>query len=215
MQKQTNTVSAGLAFMRAAAAAMPKSLGDREYGVAMGNAMSLAVRNRFAFDRSDAEALDKLRFEGAVVFRPLDYYLGACRFGGTYARMWESHHGQKAWMADRAVFPAYIGGTADRRPYMAENNRIAVRAGALLPGSDDPNLATFEGLQVWWCTSISDDTITLCRYAVNEQGRKYHGAYAPLNQQGKPARIRKLSRAEWGQWNQQANEQHTAAALAA
>ncbi|MEX3983653.1 hypothetical protein AB4Y45_32245 [Paraburkholderia sp. EG287A] len=210
MKKQANSISAGLAFMQAAAAAMPKSLGDREYGAAMGNVMSLAVRNRFAFDRNDAEALDKLRFEGAVVFRPLDYYLGACRFGGTYARMWELHHGQKPWMADRAVFPAYIGGYDDRQPFTVEDNRIAVRAGALLPGSDDPDLATFEGLQVWFCTSMTDDTITLCRYAVTDEVRKYHGRNAPLSQQGKPARIRKLSRAEWQQWNQQANELRSA-----
>lgn len=205
-----DTVSAGLAFMRAAKAAMPKSLGDREYVAAMSEAMSLAVRNRFAFDRADADALNRLRFEGASVFRPLDYYLLACRAGGTYARMLEAHLSVKPWMADRAVFPPYIGGVDDRQPVILEDNRVAVRAGALLPGTDDPDLATFEGFQVWWCTSKVDGTITLCRYKDTGEGRKYHGRLAPLHPQGRPARVRKLSRAEWEQWNKQAAALRTA-----
>lgn len=211
MKKQANSISAGLAFMQAAVQAMPRSLGDRERIAAMDAAMTLAVRNRFAFDKEDAKQLENMGIRRCVgVFRALDFYLLACRFGGTYARMWEAHHDTKPWMADRAVFPAYIGGVDDRQPVITENNRITVRAGALLPGLDDPDLATFEGSQVWWCTSMTDDTITLCRYKVADDSLKHYGiVYAPLHHQGKPTRVRKLTRTEWEAWNKQAAEQRT------
>lgn len=211
MKKQVHSISAGLAFMRAAVHAMPRSLGDRERVAAMDAAMTLAVKNRFAFDKEDAEQLENMGIHRCVgVFRALDFYLLACRFGGTYPRMWEAHHGQKPWMADRAVFPAFIGGADIRQPVIIENNRIAVGAGALLPGMDDPDLATYEKNQVWWCTSMTEDSITVCRYKVTDASRKYHGlGYAPLHHEGKPTRVRKLTRTQWEDWNKQAAEQRT------
>jgi hypothetical protein len=210
MQKQVKTISAGLMYMQAAVAAMPKTLGDRELVVAMHDALALAVRNRFAFNRDEAPTLDRQRIEGSgAVFRPLDvsYYLLACRYGGTFARMWEAHHDYKPWVADIAIFQKHHGGFREERTI--ENNRVAEGAGALLPGTDDPDLATINGLQAWWVTSQTKDTITLCRYRVSLDCIRYHGADAPFVPQGRPARVRKLTREQWVEWNRMAAVQRT------
>nr|WP_234480440.1 hypothetical protein [Paraburkholderia aspalathi] len=206
MQHKEKTISAGLAFLQAAALAIPRTMGDRDRIEAMSEAMQLAVKNRFSFDKSETQQLLRLGIETSVgVFRPMDYYLLACASGGTYARMWEAHHNQKAWVAARALFPEYLNGTRQRT--FLDNNRIAPRVAVLLPATfapEEPELASFEGSQVWWVTSQTDDVITLCRYRVTKEAKARGEYYAPFVQTGAPARRRKLSREEWATWNDKA-----------
>lgn len=208
MNHEAKSVSTGLAFIQAAAAAMPRTLGDRERIAAMEEAMRLAVRNRFAFDKDDAEALNRFRISRCVgKFRPLNYYGMACFHGGTYARMWETHHKQKPWVAAVAVFAGYLWTSSDRRAEVRPKNRVAAGVAVLMPASFAPYEAllarTDEGHQVWWCTSMDADTITLCRYEWpnHREGREDLVRYPYYHSGLKPARIRKLSREEWEQWN--------------
>jgi hypothetical protein len=198
------TISAGLAFMQAAAAAMPKTLGDRERIAAMSEAMRLAVRNRFAFAKQDVDALRRLGIETCVgVFRPLDYYQEACSAGGTYAKMWEAHHGQKPWLALKAIVPRYLQRDYGRTE-IQENNRVAIGLGVLMPQSfDEPDKFTlpFQGLQVWWVTSMTDETITVCRYRVTPKELEDRHYETPFLRTGHPFRIRKLSRDQWKELN--------------
>jgi len=204
--------SAGLAFMQAAAEAMPKTLGDRERIAAMSEAMRLAVHNRFAFAKQDADELRRLGIRTCVgVFRPLDYYLGACVHGGTYARMWEAHHNQKPWIALTAIAPDHI-----RRDYeLLPNNRVTTQMGVLLPQSfDDHDEGTLpvEGKQVWWVTSQDNDHITVCRYRVTDIDVAHVGRRAlPFQHRGKPFRIRKLTREQWAELNAEPVEEKQAA----
>ncbi|WP_241244696.1 hypothetical protein [Burkholderia ambifaria] len=207
MKHEANSVSAGLAFIQAAAAAMPRTLGDRERIAAMDEAMQIAVRNRFAFDKDEAEALNRYRISTCVgKFRPLDFYGMACYHGGTYARMWETHHKQKPWVAAVAVFAGHWTSFAPREE-VRPKNRVATSVAVLLPASFSPYEAllarTDDGHQVWWCTSMDADTITLCRYEWPNcgEGREDLMRYPYYHSGQKPARIRKLSREEWEQWN--------------
>lgn len=208
MKHEVNTVSAGLAFIQAAAAAMPRTLGDRERIAAMEEAMGIAVRNRFAFGKDEAEALDRFRISTCVgKFKPLSYYGMACYYGGTYARMWEAHHQQKPWVAAVAVFAGYQWTSFGRGEEVRPKNRVAPSVAVLLPASFAPYEAllarTDEGHQVWWCTSMDAETITLCRYEwpSYEEGREELLRYPYYHSGQKPSRIRKLARAEWEQWN--------------
>lgn len=207
MEHEAKSVSAGLAFIQAAAAAMPRTLGDRERIAAMEEAMRLAVRNRFAFDKDDAEALNRFRITTCVgKFRPMAYYGMACYHGGTYARMWETQHQQKPWVAAVAVFAGSWTNFAAREE-VRQKQRVAESVAVLLPASFSRYEAllarTDEGHQVWWCTSMNADTITLCRYEwpAHQEGREDLVRYPFYHSGQKPARIRKLTREEWAQWN--------------
>ncbi|KVP16883.1 hypothetical protein [Burkholderia ubonensis] len=206
-------ISAGLAFMQAAAAAMPKTLGDRERIAAFSGAMTLAVRNRFAFAKDDAKELLRMGIETCVgVFRPLDYYLGACVHGGTYARMWEAHHGQKPWVARKAIAPRYA--FDHYRTTILDDNRVATGMGVLLPQSfDAPDSFTLpvQGLQVWWVTSQTDEIITVCRYRLNPSELEKRHADTPFQRTGHPFRIRKLTREQWKELNAEPVEEQQAA----
>jgi len=203
MKKNPNAISVGLAFLQAAVGAIPKTMGDRERINLLDGAMSLAVRGRFAFDRDDAAELQRFDIHTCVgVFRTLDWYLLACQAGGTYPRMWEAHHKQRPWVAARAAF-------VDRtsygpRPEFKEDNRVAPGAALLMPpsfGNPCHALASHEGLQVWWCTSMTDETVTLCRYLVPATLDQRLSTYGGFERSGSPARVRKLTREEWTTWN--------------
>jgi hypothetical protein len=204
MQTKVKTISAGLAFLQAAAAAIPRTLGDRARIAAMSESMHIAVKSRFAFDKDDVPALQRLGIQTCVgVFRPMDYYLLACAAGGTYARMWEAHRKQKPWIASKAVFPNYVLERQAGRTTL-ENNRVTAFVAVLLPSTFSPeeeDLASFERSQVWWCTSHDNDSITLCRYRVTELAKERGAYHEPFSRCGSPARIRKLSREEWATWN--------------
>lgn len=194
MQNDKDQPSAGLAFMRAAKVAMPKTLGDRERIAAMSAAMSLAVQNRFAFKPEDAAELRRMGIETTVgVFRPLDgYYYLACRVGGTYAKMWETFHKQKPWKAAAAVFTDYRNSCSLE---LLEDNRVTTNTAILMPegfAPVEPELASHQGMQVWWVTDVTDSTINVCRYK-NSGGHK--GQFQRPG--GAPARRRQLSREDW------------------
>ncbi|WP_148211110.1 hypothetical protein [Methylibium petroleiphilum] len=187
--------SAGLAFLTAARDGMPSTLGDRVRIQAMGEAMHLAVRCKFRFDKDDAGALKPFGIRTSVgVFRPMDenYYSAACVHGGTYARMWEAWADMKPWIAPRAI----AGGYGSTRGDDLGENRVAPGVGVLLPLTEadagaDAGLSQTRDAQVWWCTSIEKNEIVLCRYRFPE-GRRY-----PFDRDGQPARRMKLSRAQW------------------
>lgn len=210
MSNAIKAVSPGLMFMQTASSAIPKSLGDRDSIAAMSDAMSLAVRNKFVFAVDDAAELRRLGIETCVgVFRPLDehYYRLACMFGGTYAKMWEKHHKQKPWVAHTAVLPLrYCYDAQHRLGRTLPANRITTFMGVLMPDSFAPEDAvteaqfgTYNGMQIWWCTSVSNTEIILCRYRLPENAEKHYGD-APFVREGRPARLRTLSRDDWALW---------------
>lgn len=198
MNKDQN-VSAGLAFLQTALAAMPRSLGDRERIFGMCELMEKAVRLRFPFDKNDGAELKRLGIRTCVgVFRPLEYYTLAVLSGGTYARMWETYHSQKPWVASRAVIGRPSYGTNNRNLEVLENHRIAEGIPLLLPASVDDadgTLAMYEGYQVWHCTSMNQDTVTLCRYRPSK-GPRYFG-WQFRHPGGHPAKRMTLNREQW------------------
>lgn len=212
--------SPGLSFMHAADAALPKSLGDRDSIQALTDAMTIAVRSRFIFAVDDADELRRLSIKTCVgVFRPLDefYYHLACMFGGTYAKLWEKHHKQKPWVAHTAVLPLHRHHDMQHKlGRTLPANRITTHMGVLMPHSFAPEDAEAEAQfgvyheqQIWWCTSLNDKEITLCRYRLPVNPEKHYGDAAFIRE-GKPARIRKLSREEWAQWQHPRTSQDAA-----
>lgn len=195
--------SAGMIFLRATRDAMPSTIGDRVRIQAMCEALSLAIRCKFKFDVADAEKLAN-RGWGAYsihtsvgVFRPLDghYYAEACVHGGTFARMWEQHTGQRPWIA-----PNVVGCRARGASSVEElgENRVAPGLGVLVhrdPEADDNSLAHTRDRQVWWCTSSSKDEIILCRYRFEEGSRYPFGRSS-----GAPAKRLKLDRKQWAEF---------------
>ncbi|KVP65640.1 hypothetical protein WJ96_04535 [Burkholderia ubonensis] len=214
MMNKEQKISAGLAFMQAAAAAMPKSLGDRERIAAFSEAMKLAIRNRFAFAKEDAKELLRMGIQTCVgVFRPLDYYQEACVAGGTYPKMWEAHHGQKPWIARKAIVPRYLQRDYGRTS-IQDGNRVATGLGVLMPQSfDDADKFTLpvEGLQVWWVTSMTDELITVCRYRLSPSELEKRHYDTPFQRTGHPFRIRKLTREQWKELNAEPVEDKQAA----
>lgn len=190
--------SAGLLFLRTAIDSMPKGIGDREYSAAMGEIMRIAVRCRMAFGRDEGPALEMLNFHTCVgVFRALDYYTEGVRHGGTYAAMWEKHVGTAPWKVQHRA--------CDDKP-----GRIAPGLAFYVRGQDnDPDLAKTGHGQVWWCTSLDDDSITICRYASKRA----------LDRSGSPARRKTLDRKAWAEFQpelakQEALQEEPAAAAA-
>jgi hypothetical protein len=202
---QEKDISAGLAFMRATVRAMPRTMGDRERIAAVGEAMMFAIRNRFAFDRDDADALSVMNTRTCVgVYRAMDYYSFACAAGGTYARMWETKMGRKPWIALKAFAARYR--LSNHGTTLLENNRVAEGLGVLLPPSfekcDDALL--HKGDQVWWVTSQDNDTITLCRYQAGDESDVDFNPQAwerEFRRAGSPIRRRKLTRDQWKELN--------------
>lgn len=191
-------LSPALAFITAGFQALPKTMGERERADMMCQIHELALKSRMRFDLEDGAQLSggDFRLRSCVgVFNPLDpcWYALACKVGGTFARMWEKREGTKPWMAPEVLVP-------DQRETLA-NNRVAPGLGITLPFGDDTpdtNLQQWVRGQVWWCTSITDDALILCRYesAYAVQGRAH---MMPERPNGKPARRRKLTRAQWAE----------------
>jgi len=208
-------ISAGLAYMRATVAAFPRSSGDRERIAAIGEAMLFAIRNRFAFDKTDAEALNRLNQRTSVgVFRAMDYYSYACAAGSTYARMWETATEQKPWVALKAFAPRYR--LSDHRTMILENNRVAVDLGVLLPPSfeDCSDALMHKGYQVWWVTAQDNETITVCRYRAGDESDIDFNPQAwerEFRRTGQPLRRRKLTREQWKELNTAPVEEKLAA----
>lgn len=193
-QVPVKPLSPAVAFLTATKAAMPSTVGDRVRISAMHDAMDIALRCRFKFDKDDADRLKRFGIKTCVgVFRPLEerYYAVACNHGGTYARMWEAHTGMKPWMALLVLsLPDHRNG---RGSEVLNDNRLAVGMGVLIPSDpeDDPDLPRYENAQVWWCTSMTKDEIVLCRYRLTADRRH------PFHREGTPAKKWKLTRAQW------------------
>lgn len=177
--------SSGLTFMRALHAAMPKLIGPRARAAEFQQALAQAIRCRFDFHPDDAAALGRMNVHTSKrSFMALDeaFYAQACYYGSNYARMWEAHHKQAPWMAPEVAH-------RDRRDFIAAS-RVAPNFGVLIDEDDTfHGLARLHGKQLWWCTSIDNDFITLCRY--KPRGNDEYGRY------GAPAKRRKISRDEW------------------
>lgn len=181
------TVSAGLAFMRAAHAGIGKSVGDRDRSAAMNDLLDTAIRMKMQFDLGDCASLARLGIRTCVgVFDPMDmsFYRRACVSGGTYAKMWEAAHGAKPFKAVRA----------GEKSALQSGLRVAQDVAVLLAGEDEDDLwPRVEGHQVWWVTSVNfvADTITICRYRLLPDQR------FPYNRLGRPGNRLTLSRKEW------------------
>ena len=98
--------SGALTFLRAAFAAMPRTVGDRLMSGTLNDFMRAAIECKFIFDRDDGKILSEREFcirTQVGVFSPLfdGFYHLACRHGGTYAPMWEKHNGFKPWVGER------------------------------------------------------------------------------------------------------------------
>ncbi|WP_434716039.1 hypothetical protein [Paraburkholderia sp. A3RO-2L] len=214
--KKEQGISAGLNYMQAVVSAMPKTMGDRERIAAIGEAMLFAIRNRFGFDRTDAEALNRLNQRTCVgVFRAMDYYTAACAAGGTYARMWEAAHGRKPWMALKVIVPRWRQGYHPHTTIL-DDNRVAEGLGVLLPPSfeESDDALLHKGYQVWWVTSQDDDFITVCRYRAGDEADlnfNQHAFEREFRREGAPVRRRKLTRDQWKELNSSPVEEKLAA----
>ena len=209
----TKEKSAGVLFMQTTAAILPRTLGDRERVPAMSAALQLAIRNRVVFHVDDGALLDRLGIRTCVgVFRPMDelYYHWACMAGGTYAAMWEKHHKQRPWKAAHAVMPRPHHDWQRKLGRIQKASRVTKHLGVLMPedfmparsAAEAARFGQYQGYQVWWCTSVTDEEITLCRYPLPEDHAKHYGD-APFVRSGRAAKIRKLSRDEWAHWQAQ------------
>jgi hypothetical protein len=156
---------------------------------ALGEALSLAIKCRMRFSKDDIGPLNKLRKHTCVgVFRAFDqhYYSAACSTGGTYPALWEKANGIKPWIA-----PHVLAARQYQHERM-EDSRVAPWMAVLIEREEDSqDLAAMGGMQVWWCTSLDNDHITLCRYQYDKSGS------AIIHDRQKPAKRWKLSRQEW------------------
>lgn len=179
--------SPGLQFMQVAFNSMPRSLGDRVRIAALGEALTLAVKCKMRFAKTDIEELHKLRQQTCVgVFRPFDerFYTAACVAGGTFAGLWEKANNIAPWIAPEVI---------DRNcTDVLANNRVAPGLAVLRSAEDEEDgaLAVVGQKQLWWCTSIADDQLVLCRYPKHPNGISRH-------LHGQPAKVWKLSRDQW------------------
>lgn len=196
-------------YLEAAARALPRTLGDRDSIAAMDAAMCVAIDSGMVFRSGDMERLQKLRISTCVGnFDPIyeGYYRRGCIMGGTYPRMYESEREFRPWIADlvwlRPPFgraPARYGSFQSEFQSMrvAPGFALAVRDHAL--DADEAQLQRIsipggagETFQLWWCTSLGQDEIKLCRYPRRQDGRN------PLEgDNGKPVRRWTLGRQEW------------------
>lgn len=193
--------SKGLAFLIAAKAALPNTLGDRARSAALNDLMGIAIETKMAFGFQEGAAIAGARLgmrTSVGVFDPLDvgWYHRACLAGGSYARMWEAHHG---------VSP-FIASTAYTRDGKSRNDsRMAPDMAVVLKGPDgaagDPHLAhTHGGHAIWWCTSVDLDAgkIVLCRYR-HKQPSPVARPGSQMLQSAAPAQRMKLTREQWAQ----------------
>lgn len=205
------TLSAGMAFMHAAAAAAVKTAGEREYVRALKDAMVVAIRNRFEFFETDGAALMGLYKETRWGdFRPQDYYREACLAGGSFPAMWEAHLDMRPWVANKAVIAKEMLPCYD----ILENTRVAVGMAVLMPESfDTPDEATLpiQDMQVWWVNAMTDDLIRVCRYRLHpeELANRTFGS-ALIHHSRSPFRVRTLMREEWEELNPMPAQQKAA-----
>ncbi|MDF9779107.1 hypothetical protein [Pseudomonas baetica] len=188
-----SNVSAGVSFLQAAANGIAKSIGERLRSATMNDLLLTAIKTKMAFMPDDAASLQRFSIMSSVgVFRPLDeaFYRQACLYGGSYAQMWEKSHGVKPMKAARA-------GTSNRD--VQTDIRVAADIAVFLVGEDDdPLMPRYEGLQVWWVTSINLEggTINLGRYKL------YADERYPFNRFDAPAKRKKLNREQWDEAQQ-------------
>lgn len=196
------TISAGLAFMQAAATAALKTKGDRERVMALRDAMLVAIRNCFEFAKQDGVALLTLGLETRHGdFRPLDFYREGCLAGGAYPEMWEAHHHTQAWVARKAITSTHV----THGYSVLDDHRVATGMGVLMPYSfdtpDDSTLAV-QGMQVWWVNAMTDELIRVCRYRLtNDELANWTLDTAFQHHSRSPFRVRTLLREDWDELN--------------
>jgi hypothetical protein len=190
-------------FLRTAAHALPRTLGDRDSIAAMNAAMELAIDSGMVFRTTDRNELEDLRITtSAGHFDPFweGYYRRACMMGGTYPKVYESQKGFRPWIAPLVHRPVVW---ADRRvryggPNPLEQDTRIAPGFALLIASDaekdEPGLARVDAYQIWQCTSIGAEMAILCRYKHSPK------PLADLeSRSGQPAKRWKLTRAQWAE----------------
>lgn len=187
--------SPGLAFLLAAHKAMPRTITDRSRIDGISESFAIALRCRFRFHKDDKEALKSLEIRTCVgVFRPFDenFYSLACVSGSSFVKTWEVATGIDPWVANKAF------GISNRTPgaNILAGCRVAPGMGVLIlcnPSDDMENLARTADAQVWWCTSFTNEKITLARYEFPEDSRY------PFRRQGSPAKIMSMNRQQWSE----------------
>jgi hypothetical protein len=196
------TISVGLAFMLAAAAAAAKATDDGKRVVGLRESMEVAIRNCFAFDKEDGAELLKLGVQTRKGdFQPLNYYREGCLAGGAYPEMWEAHHQMQPWVARKAITSTHV--THGYR--ILDDNRVAAGMGVLLPESfDTPDDATrsVQGMQVWWVNALTPELIRVCRYRLTPDELANWTVDTPFQHHSRsPFRVRTLLREEWDELN--------------
>lgn len=184
-------VSPGLQFMLAAFNGMPRSLGDRVRIAALGEALTLAIKCRMRFSKTDIDELNSLRQQTCVgVFRPFDehFYTAACVAGGTFPALWEKATKIAPWIAPEVQDRNFTEVLVDNR--VAPGLVVLINPSESVVGGVGDELAVLGTKELWWCTSISDEQLVLCRY------RKHPNGYS-LAPHGQPAKIWKLTRDQW------------------
>lgn len=200
MTRSTATpISRGLALLLAAHAAFPRGAGDRNRIQAMHDLLSNAIACKVQFNVDDGPQIKAagIGIQTSVgVFRPLDdvWYYRAAIAGGTYARMWEAHHGVKPFL----VPEAWRGEGSREVPL--QRQRVAPGLAILLPDDDrEPGLQLHGGSAVWWCTKVDfdSDRVHLCRYPGSFMRNPRNAFDANAR---KPARRKAISRIQWNEF---------------
>ncbi|MFC6282196.1 MULTISPECIES: hypothetical protein [Polaromonas] len=183
------TMSPALQYITTSRNSLPKGIGDRQWHAFMSSIMELAITNRMVFDKDDGDALVRLSARCQYgVFNPIaeSWYILACRAGGTYCRMYEKAVGLTPWVAPLVLVDQHRGLTPTK-------GRVAPQMGVVLPKAENDDThaeTTRDGDQVWWCTSLTDDQIILCRYRQDPDQSNSYRSGPPINRW-------KLSRGEW------------------
>lgn len=195
------SLSPGLALLLSANAAFPSAAGDRNRTAAMDAVLESAIGCKARFDIDDGRRIEDARLEirsCVGVFRPLDsrWYHLAARTGGTYARMWERHHGFKPFLAPEAF-------SADRsHKGPLARQRIVPHVGILLP-EDEPEagLQVKDGAALWWCTNLDrcKDRVLLCRYLSGGPWAPWQAFEERLR---RPVRRKTVLRSQWSEFAQ-------------
>lgn len=195
-QNPSTPISNGLALLLAADAAFARGAGDRNRIKAMDDVLSAAITCKARFDVNDGARIEKapIAIRTCVgVFRPLDprWYHKAAIAGGTYARMWEKHHGFKPFVA-----PEAWRGENPRESPLLRQRLVPGVAIVLEDDAPDDALQTHAGGAVWWCTNldVARDRIMLCRYA--GEGLRQPWMYFDREQR-RPVRRMTIIRAQW------------------
>ncbi len=140
--------------------------GDRDRCTLMYQGLGIAIENGFSFGIDDARILKR---EGIAIstsvgkFSPVwdQGYEKAVRLGGSYVAMYEYATKMRPWRHPMVLIP--VSYRKNLEVERRENSR-------LVPGFCVDRRETLE--ERFFCTSISDDQIVLCRYHMLEPEKR-------------------------------------------